>query len=305
MNELISSFLVAHGNVGSRQALVDLVGRISFDAEVRRGHLVRVFPRAYVRPWDGDDITLRRRAALISVGGRAGLSHRTALRQWDLPCPGFEAVVDLSVPWSRNPSPSAPGLRVHHIKEPFPEIVLVHGLPTVSCASAITTSWPYLRASDQRAPFLAARRDKLVTPADVRRELRRSTRIRGRRQLLELADLIDAGCESELEIWGYLDVFDIPELAHANRQRVIEVDDHTYRLDLAYEAERLAVELDGRKFHASPEQWERDIARDLALATVGWQTIRLSHNRLTRDPAGCRRKVLNVLAARRQMHLSS
>jgi very-short-patch-repair endonuclease len=178
-------------------------------------------------------------------------------------------------------------------------------LATVCPASAITTSWPYLRASDQRAPFLAAARRRLVTPAEVRAELRRSTRIRGRRRLLELADLIDAGCESELEIWGYLDVFDVPGLAHAARQRIVHVGSKTYRLDLSYGEERLAVELDGRKYHASPAQWERDIARDLALATIGWQTIRLSHSRLTNDVEGCRRQVLQVLAARGQIRLSS
>ncbi|WP_408649774.1 hypothetical protein [Jatrophihabitans sp.] len=58
------------------------------------------------------------------------------------------------------------------------------------------------------------------------------------------------------------------------------------------------MELDGRAYHAAPEQWERDIGRDVELATLGWQTIRLSHARLTRDVPGCRRDVLAVLRSR-------
>jgi len=73
---------------------------------------------------------------------------------------------------------------------------------------------------------------------------------------------------------------------------------------MLYEAERLIVELDGRRFHASAGQWERDIARDLALAKIGWQTVRLSHRRLTSDVDGCRRDVLAVLATRRRALLS-
>jgi very-short-patch-repair endonuclease len=211
----------------------------------------------------------------------------------------------VSVPWPRNPPPSVGGLQVHHIDAPFPSIHVIDGVPTVSTASAITTSWPWLRGSDQRAPFIAAVQRGLTTPDAVQRELRRSTRVRGRRALLELAQLIEEGCESELELWGYLEVFTVPGLDHGERQRLITVGSRTFRLDLAYEKERLAVELDGRGYHSSDDQWERDIARDLAIATRGWQTVRLPHKRLMNDVDGCRREVLEVLAARRQMRLSS
>ena len=108
-----------------------------------------------------------------------------------------------------------------------------------------------------------------------------------------------AGCESELELWGYTDVFSVPGLDDGTRQRVVRAGGQVYRLDLAYDEQLLAVELDGRAYHASPEQWARDIARDLAIATLGWQTIRLPHSRLMGDVDGVRRDVLAVRAARR------
>jgi very-short-patch-repair endonuclease len=123
--------------------------------------------------------------------------------------------------------------------------------------------------------------------------------MRGRAQLLRLATLLDAGCESELEIWGYLGVFNIAGLDHAVRQKVVHVNGREYRLDLAYEAERVAVELDGERYHSSREQRERDRRRDSALATIDWLTLRYSHERLHLDVRGCRRDTSQTLASRR------
>ena len=304
MRDVIDEVLDRRGGVATRGMLLRSLGVGAFDDEVRRGHLVRVFPRAYARPWMADFPDIRERAALVSVGAPCALSHLSALRRWELPV-RVDSDVHVSVPWTRNPRPQTPGIVVHHIKAPFPKVVRRDGLPTVVAAAAITTSWPMRHGPDQRAPLLAAARAGDVRTADIRHELRRSTRLKGRRALLELLDIIDDGCESELELWGYLDVFAIPGLNGANRQRKLRVRGRRYRVDLAYDDAQLAVELDGRAYHSSPEQWERDIARDTALATIGWQTIRLSHRRLTTDVAGCRRDVLATLRARRQIRVSA
>ncbi len=43
----------------------------------------------------------------------------------------------------------------------------------------------------------------------------------------------------------------------------------------------------------------RDIGRDAALATAGWQVIRVTYARITSDPDGVRRNLATILAARR------
>jgi very-short-patch-repair endonuclease len=72
-----------------------------------------------------------------------------------------------------------------------------------------------------------------------------------------------------------------------------------YRVDLGFEEERVAVEMDGERWHSTPQQRERDRRRDAALAAIGWVVLRLSHDRLHRDVGGCRSDVLAALAARR------
>ncbi len=82
-------------------------------------------------------------------------------------------------------------------------------------------------------------------------------------------------------------------------QLKIQAGGSTYRIDQAYPTERVAVELDGEAFHSSREQRERDRRRDVALALLGWLTLRFSYRRLTSDAAGCQRELLAVLASRR------
>lgn len=64
-----------------------------------------------------------------------------------------------------------------------------------------------------------------------------------------------------------------------------------YRLDFAFKRRgairRVAVECDGRMFHTSPEQVERDKVRDRNLLALGWSVVRFSAKELIGDPIGC------------------
>lgn len=300
MHEGIDAALKRSGGVADYPALAAEVGKSAVDNDIRRGRLRAVFPRAYVRPWDLDDRNVRDLAAVVSVGGDAAISSASALRRWQLPAP-TDHRIHVIVSRTSRPRSRHPDLVVHRTKLPTTSVA-VEGVATQTRELAIAWAWVALRGSDRRAPAIVAARDGLVRPGELATVARRATRMKGRQDLLALCDLLAAGCESELEIWGYAEVFNVPGLNHGIRQHSVRVGATTYRLDLAYQAERLAVELDGRAYHSETNQWERDIRRDVALATLGWQTIRLSHKRLTSDVAGCRRDVLQVLASRPGRH---
>ena len=273
------------------------VPRSALDNEVRRGQLIRLFPRTYGRPWLADDPDTRNLAALRSVGMPAVLSHLTALWRWQLLETPPE-LIHVTVPAQRCPRPRA-GVRLYRARR-LPEWVRLRGLVTVHPATAIASSWPLLAGPQRRSPAITAVRSRLVVADDLRRAVARSPRRAGRRQLSCLVDLLDAGCESELEIWGFLGVFDVPGLDHAVRQRQFRIGAATYRADLAFEEERVAVELDGDRYHSTRAQRERDRVRDAAFATIDWLTLRFSHARLHRDVAGVRRDTLRTLQVRRQ-----
>lgn len=298
MREQIDVLLAENAHTASRTDLLKILSRTALDDEIRRGRLVAVFPRAYARPWNVDEPTVRLAAALGSVGGEVALSHLTALAQWKLPVPP-DVPLHVTAFQPRHPRGVPGELVVHRTLLPL-HARLVAGLATVRPEIAVATSWPLLRGGAQRAPAIEAARRGLLAPHVLLHTAETMTWVRGSKDLRYLVGQIVAGCESELELWGYTEVFAVPGLHAGVRQYPVRVGGRTLRIDLAFEQERVAVELDGRAYHAGREQWERDIARDLALATAGWQTIRLSHRRLTDDVAGCRRDVLAVLAARRR-----
>jgi very-short-patch-repair endonuclease len=293
----VEALLAEQGGVATREQLIEIIGRHAFDNAVKVRRLVAVFPRVYAWPWDVEVPEVRQRAALRSVGGDVALSHLTALSARGLWVPETPTI-HVTAYQPRHPRGVPGELAVHRTKLPL-DPTEVTGLPTVRLESALTTSWPMLSGPDRRAPAIEAFRQRLVSAHRMIRTVESSWWIKDIRSLRELVSLLIAGCESELELWGYTDVFNVPGLCDATRQRVVRVGDQSYRLDVSYDEEMLNVELDGRAYHSSPAQWERDIKRDLAVAKIGWQTIRLPHGRLFGDVAGCRSDVLAVRAARR------
>jgi very-short-patch-repair endonuclease len=199
----------------------------------------------------------------------------------------------------RHPRGIPERLVVHRTLLPLAAVIR-DGMPLVNLETALVTSWPLMNGAMQRAPLIQASQRRMVSARRILDLAERMWWVKDLASFRELVRLIAAGCHSELELFGYTDVFNIPGLDDANRQRKIVVDGHTYWLDAAYDEEQVDVELDGREFHSSDEQRERDEKRDIALARVGWQTLRFSHARLHGDVDGCRRDVLAVRAARRR-----
>jgi very-short-patch-repair endonuclease len=291
---------LAEFGAASREYLVQAVGRHRFDNAVKSGQLVAVFPRAYAYPWMAELESVRRRSALLSVGGEAALSHTTVLDVYGLPVQAFDSRIHVTAYLPRHPRGVPDELVVHRTRRPL-AARSVDGLPVVHLEDALIASWPYATGPGQRAPMIEAWRRRLVSAARLRDRAERMWWVPELAGARELVGQLLAGCESELELWGYTDVFNVPGLDDCTRQKVVYVGGRVYRLDVAYEDELLNVELDGRAYHESQDQWERDIARDLAVATVGWQTLRFSHRRLTGDVRGCQRDVLAVRAERRRL----
>lgn len=257
-------------------------------------------PRTFVLPGRREDWTTRCRAAVEYAGRDAAVSHLSALRCWGLPVPEHDEV-DILVPHDRRPRTRVPPTMpvVIHRTRRAGMTRRRDGVPVVTVERAVVESWPLLTGDAQRAPAVVAVRRHLTTPQRLRHQLRAHPRLSGRRALHRLLDLLEAGCHSELEIWGYQQVFQGREFSHLLRQVRRVVDGRTVYLDTFDPVLLLAIELDGRRYHDDPRQRERDIARDAALAEAGVLTLRFSHGRLTSDPSGCRGQCLRVMASRR------
>lgn len=295
---MIRAALDANSGLATRRQLLERIPALILDGHVGRRNLVRVFPHVYRLRGTVESESLLLRAALLHTGPEAALSHTTALAVWGLRT--LEHPLHLTVD-HRIRRAGAQGLVVHRRLRFDPEsgqCVLRIGLPVTTLARTVIDSWPLLPVAERRPLALDVTRRGLTTAAHLREALSERANVGGRRLLLQTIDLIDDGCQSELEAHGVLTVFRHSSLPASVGQYRVELPTRTVKLDRAWPQARLAVELDGARHHTSPEDRQADLARDRDLAAAGWLVLRFTYADVLRDPAGVRARVLEVYRMR-------
>jgi very-short-patch-repair endonuclease len=266
---------------------------------VGSGRLLRLHPGVYAAPAAALAWRSRVEAAVHATGGV--VSHRSALALWDL----APASVPLHLTVALSRSGRGPtGIVLHRTRELRDTIRRVDGLPVSCVERAIVDSWGSpagLSHADLRAAAIGAVRRRLCLPWQLYDEVQRRPCLRRRAALLSIVGLLADGCQSELEIWGCLQVLRAPGMPSFVQQRRITVGGESFVLDAAYEEVKLAVEMDGAAWHGARDQREKDIRRDALLATIGWQTLRFGYRRLTAAPEACRRDIRAAYDARRRL----
>jgi hypothetical protein len=111
-------------------------------------------------------------------------------------------------------------------------------------------------------------------------------RYRGRRGVIQLRELIriaDPLAESTGESWIRLAIHDANLPPPSLQFSVVVGGAERFRLDLAYEYQRVCVEYDGVEYHTSAEQVAADERRRAWLHANGWTVIVVTKNDLDRD----------------------
>jgi hypothetical protein len=240
----------------------------------------------------------RERAVLLYAGDGAVLSHTSALRRWRLPVP-VEGAVHVISKASRYRRPP-PDIAVIHTSQELVAHIVRDGIPVTRMERSIVDSWAVLEGSDQRAPAIAAVAERMTTPQRLIDAAAARSNIKGRASLLHLCDALRRGCRSELELWGLRSVFHDARFAHGVWQLPVRLSSRVVYLDLAFERERVCVELDGATYHRLPGDRERDMRRDAALSILGWLVLRFSYHRLHRYAEEVTDEVGAILETRRR-----
>jgi hypothetical protein len=228
-------------------------------------------------------------AAVLAGGAGAVLSHRSAAALWGLMAES--EMLDITVPGRRR-APQ-PGIALHTGRL-FPDAVTrVDGIPTTSLARTLLDL-----AEVVTVPELVACIDK--TGNRLRPGLMSSmmNAHRGRRGLkpLRLALLItrpqDVLTRSELErrALRLIAAAGLPEPE-------VNVRLYRYEVDLLWRAQRLVVELDGRRWHDTPAR-DRDYRRDVNLLCSGYSVMRLTWRQVVNDPVWVTRRLHHALRRR-------
>jgi very-short-patch-repair endonuclease len=217
-------------------------------------------------------------AAVFACGPRALLSHRSAARRHGLLNSSGHGV---DVTAGRGCKPK-PGITVHTARSIHPDDrAEIDGIPVTSVARTIV---------DLAGQLDDRRLTAVVNEAEVRRlfdlraieavlERRRGAK-GGRRVRRVLANYTEPPGYSATKAEALFQSL-CKQYALPRPQRVSKVG---YELDFYWPDARLAVEVDGRAFHATRRAFQEDRERDRLLATEGIQVARVTWRDLTREP---------------------
>ena len=302
VNRDLMAALGNHDGVLYRAHAVATIPDHVLDHALAVGDLTALFPGIYVESARRCDVDLRERATLLYAGEGAALSHVTALRRWAaLPWPAVHPLerIHVTVPETVHRRARQNIAVIHRARKPVP-IVIRRDLPVTRLERSIVDTWSLLDGPDQRAPAILAVAERMTTPQRLLSEAALTPNRRGRASLLGLCSALANGCRSELEIWGLQHVFDDRRFGRAVRQLPLIVHGRTVYADVAFEREKVIVELDGAAYHGSPDRRAQDVGRDAALAALGWVVLRFTYQRLHAEPDVVRREVLAVREVRRR-----
>ena len=224
-------------------------------------------------------------AAQLAAGAGAVLSHHTAAARLGLDVPR-SSVVHVTVPVHRHPAP-LPRVRIWRCRDVLPGDVWVRGAvrhtrlgrTVLDLAGVLEDGW--LRAVVDSALRQSPSNRKWIDQSLRDQGAGRPGAERLRRVLD--AQALDEPTDSALESLAMelgLATGRKPRLHH----RVLAGSRLVAEVDLAWPEVRLCVELDGFAFHATRAAFERDRARDRALAALGYAVLRFTWRDVRQAP---------------------
>ncbi len=112
------------------------------------------------------------------------------------------------------------------------------------------------------------------TADDVLAILDAHPRVRGRRRVPELLDLVDPGAQSPKETWLRLLLIEAG-FPRPQTQIVVTRGYSCYYLDLGWEEFMVAVEYDGEQHRTDDIQYRGNVIRSEYIDSLGWRRIRV------------------------------
>lgn len=284
---------VQDGVVALRQLLSMGLSRAAVESRVGAGRLHPVHRGVFALGRPGLTPAGRRRAALLSCGDGAVLSHRTAADLWGMR-PSNAHVFDVTIP-SRSGRQRRRGLRVHRGPLPASEVTSHHGLPVTTPARTLLDLAAALTPRALERALDEAERLGLFDAEEVDAVLDANRCRSGRARL---AAVLAAHRPGTTRTRNGLEELMLG-LCRANciPQPRVNAQVGPYYPDFLWPEQRLIAETDGRATHRTMAAFERDRARDAYLTSMGYRVVRYTKRRLTREPEAVVRELRLLLAA--------
>jgi very-short-patch-repair endonuclease len=269
------------------------VGRRTIERWLASGRLQRVHRDVYAfgpRP-----LTKRGKwlAAVLAMGPRAFLSHRSAAALWGLA--GDRPKVNVTAPRGKQVRPGRKGIQLHRCQFDPHEVTIRDGIPVSTVARTLFDLAECSLPHELKDAWDEASRLRLLRVPKVAAVYERGYGRRARsriRPLLQAEQRHVEDTASPLE-----DRFAVFVTTHRLPPPQTNVLVGKDEVDALWPDARLIVELDSWEFHAHRAAFEKDRDRDTDHLLAGYRTIRVTHRRLSEEPDRLAGQIRALLAA--------
>jgi hypothetical protein len=251
--------------------------------ELVAGHR-RLFPRVYAPRWTPVSLDDRIAAAWLWSRRRGVISGLAASALHGAKWLDPDIAIELNLAHNKSPA----GITTTRDTLLDGEVTHVRGM---ACTTVERTAFDLARSRQigeavERLDALARatrfEADAVIALLDAH------PRLRGRRRVQRMLDLVDGGAQSPKETWLRLLLIEAGFPRPQTQIPVLEPDGYPrYYLDMGWEEFMVAVEYDGEQHRTDVRQYRGDIARSEYLDGLGWRRIRVLAG--DREPAIVRR----------------
>lgn len=288
-----------HALVTHDQALAAGLSQSQIRRRCRSGEWRIARPHVYAV--DGAPPTWLQSVAAVALCSQPGswISHQTAAAMWAVTGVEDDAIHLVT---SLERRVRLEGVRGHRSSALFSaDLTMLHRIPVTTPARALVDVCGGLSYRQLGVAVDDAVRRRIMTLASLRRCVTRLSEAPGRRLTLlqeVLGDRLpgyDPG-DSDLEtrVLRLLVANGFPPPVQQHR---VLLGGRTVKIDLAYPAQRLAIELDGWEFHHTRTAFDDDRARANLLVAHGWTIVRFTSRSSDQEIIACLRAIGHLGAA--------
>jgi very-short-patch-repair endonuclease len=237
-------------------------------------------------------------AACLRRQERVWISHRAAAAFWALDdfSPGIvEVTADVDV------RGFGPDVVVHRVNAmPKRDVTVVRGIPITTIHRTLMDLGAVVSREDVEVALECALRRRVTTTDRLARRLQaeggKGKRGTGAlREVLARRGAEHRPTESELET-RFLQFLRRHRLPRPERQTTIyDQSGVIARVDFIYPAQLLVIEVDSRRHHSSPAEWERDLRRRNQITSGGYLVLHATHHRIRADPRDLATEIRNAM----------
>jgi very-short-patch-repair endonuclease len=280
--------------IGREQLLGDGVSEDAVRGMVARRELLELMPAVYSPRPVPRSFTQRLWAACVWSGGGV-ISHRSAARLWRLPTEST-TTVHVTVDDRRFRKP-VPGVRLHRVRLQRAHLTSLDGLPITDRARTVADLLRTERYGAARDLRDRALQQGWVDEYGIRRSISEQLGRTGNAQLRRLLAELEVGAQAESERKLHA-ILRRAGISGWKPQYRLRLGARTVYIDVALPAYKIAIEVDGRRFHDdNSDRFEDDRARQNDLIAAGWRVLRFTWAMLDEHPGAVIARIVQLLAA--------